>query len=261
MKFLSKVWNDIRRGKNIAQYVTIVTALGLAFFNLIGKAPDTLLTPLTLAVLALITIESLVARHHIDELFDQLRKSVSDYLLFPDQLHTNQHLTSYLKDHHIKEAKLIEYSCDSIKPVVLALLESGTNVHLLLQHPDFAISNYQRTKLSHQIQSKEMDFVGFSDRLRIDYYMDIASIRARKFDSNLICVGWYTYDRRIGKDEPEVWGHPNPAIILKSTDHNFETLNEMFITVFKNLLENSESYDTVKQKHPLLEYPEGLQSN
>ena len=134
--------------------------------------------------------------------------------------------------------------------MILELLESGTKIHLLLQHPDGTISTYQKTKILHQIQSKEHDFAGYSHLLTISYYKDLASIRGRLFGNELVCMGWYTYDRRVNKrGEPEVWGHTNPAVIIESTDKSFGIMQGMFETVFNNLFNNSETFETVKQKY------------
>ena len=68
MKILQRIWNDIRAGDNIDQYITITAAIFLTFLNLFGMQFQSYLPPLILAVLALIAINSLGNRYKIDEL-------------------------------------------------------------------------------------------------------------------------------------------------------------------------------------------------
>jgi hypothetical protein len=66
MKLLRTVLNDFRHGENIDLYLTIVAALGISILNLMGLAPKEWLPPITLAVLALLSITNLVNRHKMD---------------------------------------------------------------------------------------------------------------------------------------------------------------------------------------------------
>jgi hypothetical protein len=254
MKYIKMVWNDIRKGENIDLYLTVILAISLTILSLVGFASNSLLPPLTLAVLALLSIASLVNRHQTNTLFERLEKIIGSFDVFPNQIKTNEFLTSYLrsKNIHVKKARFIEYSSDNIRPVIQELLEDGTDVHLLMQHPDSAISDYQKNKILQKMQGTHFDFSSSSGSLTMDYYKDIASIRGRVFDNELICVGWYTYDRRDNeKNEPEVWGHNNPTIVIESTDKGFSDILGMFDTVFENLLKNSETFECVRQRYAI----------
>ncbi len=68
MKLIRRIWNNIRRGENIDLYVTVVAALVLATLNILGKASQTWVTSLTLALLALIAISLLVNRDRLERI-------------------------------------------------------------------------------------------------------------------------------------------------------------------------------------------------
>jgi hypothetical protein len=81
MKIIQRVWNDIRSGENIDQYLTIVAAITLAILNLAGVSLQTYLAPFTLAILALLAINSLGTRFRIDELFKKQSESVDTFFM------------------------------------------------------------------------------------------------------------------------------------------------------------------------------------
>jgi hypothetical protein len=67
MRIIRRIWDDIRHGENIDLYLTVIIAIGLTLLNLLGIAPQTLIAPITLAVLGLIAVSSLLTRHIIEE--------------------------------------------------------------------------------------------------------------------------------------------------------------------------------------------------
>src|SRR5574339_555537 len=131
MKILRAVWIDISKGENFDVYLTILLALSLAVFNVLGIAPNTLLAPLTLSVLALLAIASLVNRHQSNKILEKIENSTRNSNVFSSQAKVNEFLISYLKNHHIHIARFIEYDGGTIKPVIFELLENGTKIHLL----------------------------------------------------------------------------------------------------------------------------------
>lgn len=72
MKFLQKVWNDIRQGENIDLYLTVLAAIGLSALNILGIAPNIWVAPLTLAVLGLLAIATLGNRYRTEEVLEKL---------------------------------------------------------------------------------------------------------------------------------------------------------------------------------------------
>jgi hypothetical protein len=181
----------------------------------------------------------------IQDYLDELSKGTT-IQIFRNQQSTNYSLQEYIKGNKVKSARFIEYDGESVKPVVIELLEKGASVELLLQHPDHAISQYQRNKIVHQIMTKDKEFLGFESQLSIFYYQDVASVRGRIFDNRMICLGWYTYDRRILEQEAQVWGHTNPTVITLATENSFSDLSDMFNTVFANLKKNSIPFEKMQ---------------
>ena len=85
---------------------------------------------------AILLIVVAMMQHHLDGL-----NSKPFVYVFKDQNANNITLMEYIHKHHIKKARLIEYDADSIKPVILELLNHSVSVHLLIQHPDPANSD------------------------------------------------------------------------------------------------------------------------
>lgn len=72
MQLLYRIWDDVRRGDNIDLYATITVALGLVILNLIGFNQQTLIAPITLAVLGLLSIAILGNRYRVQELLQKM---------------------------------------------------------------------------------------------------------------------------------------------------------------------------------------------
>lgn len=68
MKYLNRLWKDIKQGENIDLYLTIIAGIVLAFLNIFGITSSSWLSSLTLAILALLAYAMLGNRHQIDEL-------------------------------------------------------------------------------------------------------------------------------------------------------------------------------------------------
>lgn len=75
MKLLNRILNDIKRGENVDLYLTVPTAILVGIFNLAGVLSPTLVAPLTLVVLGLITITILGSRYRVEQLADKLTPS------------------------------------------------------------------------------------------------------------------------------------------------------------------------------------------
>ena len=162
----------------------------------------------------------------------------------------NAKLMEYLESNRVGRARMIEYDADSVQPILLKLLGSGTKVELLLQHPEHTISERQRSRVIAQIQKK--DELPNQKRLKIRYYKDRASIRGRKFDSQLLSIGWYTYDRRREFDpESQVTGHANPVMQFSLQYPEGRRVCAMFDMVFDNLWRDSEEFDKVAPNYPI----------
>ncbi len=68
MKILKQIWVDIRQGENIDVYLTIVGAIVLSALSLFGVSLGEKIAGVTLAVLALLAVNTLINRQKLDGL-------------------------------------------------------------------------------------------------------------------------------------------------------------------------------------------------
>lgn len=71
-KSFQRIWKEVRSGENLDAYLTIVVALVLSALNILGVTLSQQLPAITLAVLALLAIASLVSRHRVEDLTNNL---------------------------------------------------------------------------------------------------------------------------------------------------------------------------------------------
>ena len=74
MKFFRLVWKDIRSGQNIDVYITVVIAIAVAIFGVIGIADLTIIASATLAILALVSVNLLSNRRENENIRELLEK-------------------------------------------------------------------------------------------------------------------------------------------------------------------------------------------
>ena len=88
MLFFKQILREIKRGENVDLYVTVLAALGIAVLNLLGLAPQSLISSITLTVLGLLAVSALGNRHQFEELRQSFTKSIDDIFLreFPATL-------------------------------------------------------------------------------------------------------------------------------------------------------------------------------
>lgn len=68
MRAFERVLEDVRKGENIDLYVTAAAAVALALMNVFGVVPASSVSPLTLAILGLLSVTILGNRHRLDEI-------------------------------------------------------------------------------------------------------------------------------------------------------------------------------------------------
>lgn len=76
---IQQVLDDLKCGENIDSYVTILVTCGLIIVSLLGVSIDKWVTPVTLAVLAIITSSSIVNRRQIDEVMRKASKLSEEF--------------------------------------------------------------------------------------------------------------------------------------------------------------------------------------
>jgi hypothetical protein len=172
---------------------------------------------------------------------------VSRLSLSGDGTETNALLIKEITERAPEDADLIEYSADTVRPLLERLAASGTPVRLLLKHPD-SVGSAQRDKiLSSYRYIKESLFRGDQDAIQIRFYRVPASFRGRRLGTRLLNVGWYTPDiTSAGQLSAwEVIGHQNPTITCYPQTADGLALGQMFSRTFDTLWGTAEEADAV----------------
>lgn len=91
MAFLQRAWHEIRSGENIDLYLTVIFAIAVAVLNLLGFTPQSVLGPITLAILGLLSITALGNRHRLEDLPTKLPYSGTPFFIdeFPPALYSS----------------------------------------------------------------------------------------------------------------------------------------------------------------------------
>lgn len=150
----------------------------------------------------------------------------------------------FIRKENPQIVKMLEHSAtygrhyiDAIKTLNPKIKE----IRLLIHNP-LEQSDKQRVGICQQIRTlKLVDFK--SEVLKIRCYNQQASLRGRKFDNELLLLGWFTfhYDPsypEYGKNQ--IWGHNNP-LVMTSLNGQGKYLGEMFDRVFDSLWNDAEN--------------------
>ncbi|MCA9808685.1 MAG: hypothetical protein KC476_12105, partial [Cyanobacteria bacterium HKST-UBA06] len=68
MRLLKQIWNDIRQGKNVDQYILIVAGIVVAILSLLGQTNPNFALAVILAALASLLFSGIEVRHQIEDL-------------------------------------------------------------------------------------------------------------------------------------------------------------------------------------------------
>jgi len=80
MKFLKKVWEEVKQGENLDLYLTVLIAIILAILNTFGLVLPSVINSFSLAVLALLTVGMLGNRHRLEKLLSDSQTTVDNVL-------------------------------------------------------------------------------------------------------------------------------------------------------------------------------------
>lgn len=72
MKFLQRIWRDFRQGENIDLYITVVVSIVLTVLNIVSIVPSSWIAPLSLTILALLSIAILGNRYRIETILERI---------------------------------------------------------------------------------------------------------------------------------------------------------------------------------------------
>lgn len=162
----------------------------------------------------------------------------TSYNIYPCQSAANKDLIDFIFLNKPKSCDMIEYSSKNVADILIGLKKIGANIRLLIHDPRSSISERQKKKICGQIIDLIQDFENYQN-INIKFYNNNASLRGRRFDDQLINIGWYTYDKR-NKDFPlpQISGHTNPLITIRSDSKGYEEFKRMFDDVFSDYWES-----------------------
>lgn len=137
MKSFNKFWEEIRRGENIDLYLTVFAAIILVLLNLTGFASQSLVAPLTLAVLGLLAVSNLGNRHQIQSLIERLSHPAETFFAheFPENFGNDIEEATELWLVGVTLTITVRNYYHALEKV----LTRGNNIKVLLVHPEDSI--------------------------------------------------------------------------------------------------------------------------
>jgi len=252
MKCFGTFWQDVKVGKNIDVYITIIVALVVVTLDIFNIVKQEIVSAATLALLALVSYSLLIDR----------RTKKPPFIITSDNDTNIDNLCKYISNNKITIAKMIQYSGDKISRIVELLLSKGVKVELLLHYPgnllecsNEFLNRYQLNKIYHFQHRANNDFVNRKN-LIMRFYKEPASVRAIKLDNSYLSMGWYTYRNRDHMENTTwLYGHNNATIIVDLDMPEASDLVDNFDKIFQILWESSFSYEDIKNDIDLILNP------
>lgn len=142
--------------------------------------------------------------------------------VFPTVDEANPEFDAAVREHHPDRVYFLEYNGMKVDDIVETALSHNSEVHLLIKDPAEVINSRQRSHVTSTVISLFEQQFDEADNLAIHFYEKPASMKMRKVDDALACVGWYTFEQRPGTTRQNpIWGNDNPMVFV-SSDRNPE---------------------------------------
>src|SRR5581483_1048191 len=181
-------------------------------------------------------------------------KSVTKNKCYPDQDEAYRCLLEYINHHTVTEALFLQYSCKQSETLLSPLvLNKKARATVFIQHeqmPEQLQSERQVDRITSTIRNSLSDLsrkLSDSSHLKVYKFQTPASVRAIKIDDQVLCIGWYTYERVNRKgystfpdDQTAISGHDRPTFIVWKGTEEFEVLAQMVDVMVKNYQEYAE---------------------
>lgn len=163
-------------------------------------------------------------------------------------------LEEYINQHPVQEAVFLQYSCQKSASLLSTLvLNKKARVTVFIQHEDMAEqlqSQRQVDRITSMIRNTLSDLsrkLSTPSNLKVYKYRTPATVRAMKIDDQVLCVGWYTYEKVDRKnythfpdDQVAVSGHDRPTMVVWKGTEEFTILDTMVTDMIANYRENAE---------------------
>ncbi|SRR5258707_8437 len=182
-------------------------------------------------------------------------KSLTRNKIYPDQEGAFACLLEYINHNQVKEATFLQYSGKWSELVLTSLvLNKKARATVYIQHEETAgqlKSERQVDRITSTIRNSLSDLsrkLSEQSNLKVYKFKTPASVRAIKIDEQVLCVGWYTYERVYRKDQPTfpddqtaISGHDRPAIVVWKGTEEYDILNQMVLVLVENYRNNAEA--------------------
>lgn len=148
-------------------------------------------------------------------------------------------------------ADLLEFSANTVRPLIRDLCEQGADLRILVKHPD-TVGADQRGRILGNLRNLERFVLGkYKGDVQIRCYRPWASLRGRRLGSTLVNVGWYTPDLdEAGQvTDVEVVGDTNPLVTGDLRTAEGKQLQRMFDELFAVLWKSAEKDDAMEILH------------
>lgn len=181
-------------------------------------------------------------------------KSLTRNKFYPDQDEAFKNLLEYINNNNVREATFLQYSCKQSEILLYPLvLNKKARAVVYIQHeevPGRLQSERQVDRITSTIRNSLSDLsrkLSDPSNLKVYKFKTPASVRAVKIDDQVLCVGWYTYEKvdRQGwstypDDQTAVSGHDRPTIVAWKGTEEYDILNQMIMVMVQNYQENAE---------------------
>ena len=181
-------------------------------------------------------------------------KSLTRNKFYSDQDEAYKCLLEYIDRHTVTEAIFLQYSCKQSEILLYPLvLNKKARATVFIQHEDMPgqlQSKRQVDRITSTIRNSLSDLsrkLSDLSHLKVYKFKTPASLRAIKIDDQVLCVGWYTYEKvdrkgysTFSDDQIAVSGHDRPTIVVWRGTEEFDVLDQMVSVMVKNYQENGE---------------------
>lgn len=134
MNWLKRAWSEVRRGENLDLYVTVGLAILLVLLTIVPLPVEGWVTPLTIAVLALLAVSMVGTRHRLDDMLMRTEPSHGVVLLddFPEKLQAD---IGAAHDLWLVGVTMVQTTKKQLFEIERVLRQGGS-VHVLVSEPD-----------------------------------------------------------------------------------------------------------------------------
>jgi len=240
--------------KNPDIYLLLFISIIVTILSMLNIVPSQWITSCTLAVLTILAFSTLKSRQTnkaVEGKLDQLTKILpKETKIYEKQIDAYKFLEGYIRERHVKDAVLLQYSCTTANHVLEALLDRGATATVYIQHENVSQTLGTQEQADRTIQRckfirGELADILHVGKLKIRKYHVPGSVSAIKINfgtEQVLCMGWYTYEQvdassrnpAYPTDTTELSGHDRAAVISWKGTEEFEALYSTFNRLEKN---------------------------